>query len=66
MHDAKSVVVVYHGISEAPCYASYTSDHALLLKILRVLRVTSEQRGYSVTAQVKEGKLWNLILKLLM
>jgi len=31
-----------------------------------VLCVTSEQRGYAVTAQVKKGKLWNLILKLLM
>jgi len=31
-----------------------------------VLCVTSEQRGYAVTAQVKKGKLWNFILKLLM
>jgi len=31
-----------------------------------VLCVTSEQRGYAVTAQVKKGNLWNLILKLLM
>jgi len=31
-----------------------------------VLCVTSEQRGYAVTAKVKKGQLWNLILKLLM
>jgi len=30
-----------------------------------VLCVTSEQRGYAVTAHVKKFKLWNLILKLL-
>jgi len=30
-----------------------------------VLCLTREQRGSSVTAQVKKGKLWNLILKLL-
>jgi len=27
--------------------------------------LNSEQRGYAVTAQGKKGKLWNLILKLL-
>jgi len=31
-----------------------------------VLCVISEQRGFAVTAQVKKGKLWNLILKRLM
>jgi len=31
-----------------------------------VLCVTSKQCGYAVTAQKKKGKLWNLILKLLM
>jgi len=30
-----------------------------------VLCLTSEQRGYEVTAQVKKGKLWNFISKLL-
>jgi len=31
-----------------------------------VLCLTSEQRRYAMAAQVKKGKLWNLILKLLM
>jgi len=30
-----------------------------------VLCLTSEQRGYAVTAHVEKGKLWNLMLKLL-
>jgi len=38
--------------------------HVITIQI-GVLCVTREQRGYAVTAQVKKGKLWNLILKLL-
>jgi len=39
--------------------------HVITIQI-GVLCLTSEQRGYVVTAQVKKGKPWNLTLKLLM